>query len=175
MSAVNKEMVKHWLVCISLVLLLPPSALGTECASASSPEQPSGTEIRVESVNELQRAVRSAQPGSVILLAPGGYKLTATAAVGTDDITIRGEGDTCIDVFIMGAGMNNPDYGGAPHGIWTDASGLTVQNLTIRDFYQHGIVLNPGAESPTFQNIRIVDTGKPVSYTHLTLPTSDLV
>ncbi|WP_175497306.1 right-handed parallel beta-helix repeat-containing protein [Marinobacter sp. DSM 26671] len=56
--------------------------------------------------------------------------------------------------------MNNPDYRGAPHGIWTDASGLTVQNLTIRDFYQHGIVLNPGAESLTFQNIRILDTGK---------------
>ncbi|EHJ05133.1 hypothetical protein KYE_07397 [Marinobacter manganoxydans MnI7-9] len=56
--------------------------------------------------------------------------------------------------------MDNPDDNGAPHGIWTDASGLTVQNLTIRAFYQHGIVLNPGAESPTFQNIRILDTGK---------------
>jgi len=97
--------------------------------------------------------VHSAEPGSVILLAPGDYRLTATVAVGTDQITLRGSGNTCSDVIIMGAGMNNPDYGGAPHGIWTDASGLTVQNLTIRDFYQHGIVLNPGAESPTFQNI----------------------
>lgn len=111
-------------------------------------------------MQQLQHAVLSAGLGSVILLAPGEYKLTATVAVRTEQITLRGTGDTCGDVVITGAGMSNPDYGGAPHGIWTNASGLTVQNLTIRDFYQHGIVLNPGAQSPLFQNIRILDTGK---------------
>jgi hypothetical protein len=80
--------------------------------------------------------------------------------VRTDNIALRGGGKGCGDVVLLGAGMNNTDYGGAPHGIWTDASGLTVQNLTIRDFSQHGVVLNPGADSPTFQNIRILDTGK---------------
>ena len=123
-------------------------------------EQPSGTEVNVGNANELQRAVRSAKLDSIILLAPGEYRLIATIGVRTDRITLRGKGDGCRDVIIMGAGMNNPDYGGAPHGIWTNASGLTVQNLTIRDFYQHGIVLNPGAESPTIQNIQVLDTGK---------------
>tara|TARA_R100000789_G_scaffold70099_1_gene65654 strand:+ start:12011 stop:12982 length:972 start_codon:yes stop_codon:yes gene_type:complete len=116
--------------------------------------------VTVDGVEKLQRVVRSAQPDTVVLLVPGEYKLTSTITVRADHLTIRGLGDACSDVIIAGAGMNNPDYGGAPHGIWTDASGLTVQNLTIRDFYQHGIVLNPGAESPTFQNIRILDTGK---------------
>lgn len=153
-------MVKHWLAYICLMLLFPPGGLGAECVSASFSEQPSGTEIRVASAAELQRALRSAQADSVILLAAGEYSLTGTVAVRTDHITIRGTGNNCSEVVIIGAGMNNPDYGGAPHGIWTDASGLTVQNLTIRDFFQHGIVLNPGAESPTFQNIRILDTGK---------------
>jgi len=141
-------------------MALSTGAAAVECSSASLPEQPPGREVRVKNGDELQRAVRSAATGSVILLSPGEYRLTATVAVRIDQITIRGTGDTCGDVVIMGAGMNNLDYGGAPHGIWTDASGLTVQNLTIRDFYHHGIVLNPGAGPPTFQNIRILDTGK---------------
>jgi hypothetical protein len=111
-------------------------------------------------VNDLERAVQFASSGIVILFAPGEYRLQATFQVRKNNITLRGSGNDCSDVILQGAGMNNIDYSGAPYGIWTNASGLTVQNLTIRDFFQHGIVLNPGAESPTFQNIRKLDTGK---------------
>ena len=141
-------------------MFLTTGAAAVECSSAAVPDQPPGKEIRVGNVNELQRAVRSAEPGSVILLAPGAYRLTATLGVRTDNITLRGTGAGCGDVRLQGAGMDNADYGGAPHGIWTNASSLTVQNLTIQDFFHHGVVLNPGAQSPTFQNIRILDTGK---------------
>ena len=141
--------------------MIPPTGLASvDCSSSSLPELPPAREVRVQNADELRRAVHFAGPGSVILLAPGEYMLTATLSVRRDNITLRGNGETCGHVRLKGAGMDNSNYGGAPHGIWTDASGLTVQNLTIRDFYQHGIVLNPGAESPTFQNIRIVDTGK---------------
>jgi pectate lyase len=149
-----------WCFLLVFWMTLPPATAAIECSSAPLPEPPSGREISVKNVEELQRTVRSAEPGSVILLAPGEYRLKATLSVRTDIITLRGNGEACGDVRVRGAGMDEANYGGAPHGIWTDASGLMVQNLTIADFYQHGVVLNPGAESPTFQNIRILDTGK---------------
>lgn len=157
-AAFRKASLSRWLFW-SLGIAITPQAAAVACSSAPLPEQPRGREIEVKNVYELQRAVRSAEPGNVILLAPGEYRLTVTLAVRTDNITLRGRGGGCDDVRLKGAGMNEADYGGAPHGIWSDASGLTVQNLTIRDFYQHGVVLNPGAASPTFQNIRILDVG----------------
>ena len=153
-------MSKYLLVCIFLGSLIPVKALALSCPSDEVSQQSLGNVLSVENAKQLQIAVRSASPNSVILLKPGEYRLTATVAVSTNQITLCGQKGRGSGVIIMGAGMNNSDYGGAPHGIWTNASGLTVQNLTIRDFYQHGIVLNPGAESPTFQNIRILDTGK---------------
>jgi len=148
-------------VCyLFLLMILPLNVEAFECSSAPVPEQPSGREVRVGNAGELQRVLRSAESGRIILLKPGVYRLSATLTVRTDNVTLRGNGKACGDVVLKGAGMNNPNYRGAPHGIWTDASGFTVQNLTIRDFFQHGIVLNPGAESPTFQNIRILNTGK---------------
>lgn len=152
-------MILGWLFCLCLGIIFPLDAAAVECSAAPLPGLPSGQEVRVGSVGELQHAVRSSAPGSIILLAPGNYRLMATLEVRKDDITLRGSGDECGDVLLKGAGMNNADFGGAPHGLWTNASGLTVQNLTIKDFYGHGVVLNPGAESPTFQNIRILDTG----------------
>jgi len=143
-----------------LGMISPKVWASADCSSAPLPELPPGREVRVKNVDELQRAVGSAAPGSVILLAPGEYRLTATLVVRADKIILRGKGEVCSEVLLEGAGMDNVDFGAAPHGIWTNAASLTVQNLTIQDFYQHGIVLNPGAESPTFQNIRILDTGK---------------
>ena len=145
---------------LSFAMALSTGTAAVECLSALLPEQPPGRVVRLQNADELQRAVRSAVPGSVILLASGEYRLTATLAVRTDNITLRGNGEACGDVRLKGPGMDNADFGGAPHGIWADASGLRVQNLTIQDFYNHGVVLNPGAGSPTFQNIRILDTGK---------------
>ncbi|WP_349343072.1 hypothetical protein [Marinobacter sp. MMG032] len=150
-----------WMFFLCLHLVSSVTGAGiVGCSSSPLPDQPSGPESVVDRVNDLERAVQFASSGSVILLAPGEYRLQATLQVRKNNITLRGSGNDCSDVILQGAGMNNIDYNGAPYGIWTNASGLTVQNLTIRDFFQHGIVLNPGAESPTFQNIRILDTGK---------------
>jgi hypothetical protein len=159
-SLVIKDLIMCRLFFLCLIIILPLRSEAVECSSAPLPVQPSGMELSVGNAGELQSVVRVAESGSVILLKPGTYMLTGTLAVRTDNVTLRGNGEGCGGVVLKGAGMNNMDFRGAPHGIWTNASGLTVQNLTIRDFFQHGIVLNPGAESPTFQNIRILDTGK---------------
>ncbi|PTB99224.1 hypothetical protein C9993_04175 [Marinobacter sp. Z-F4-2] len=143
-------------------VLFPSKAFAFECGKVQLlfPLLESRKLISVETGDELHRAVLAAEDNTIILLNAGEYSLNETIRITTDHITIRGGGETCADVVIKGSFMDDLDYDYAPHGIWTDASGLTVQNLTIRDFYEHGIVLNPGAESPTFQNIRILDTGK---------------
>jgi len=143
---------------ILLLAVVPSNIKAAECLPSSLPTQPPGQVISVQDVGALYRALRSAQPGSVILLAPGEYRLTATLSVRTDQITLRGGADSCDGVRIIGPGMEVLSKD-APHGIWSDAKALTVQNLTIKEFHQHGIILNSGAESPVVQNVRFLDIG----------------
>ncbi|AFP31112.1 right-handed parallel beta-helix repeat-containing protein [Marinobacter sp. BSs20148] len=142
-----------------LLLFLPLQASASECVSAALPASPKGAAISVKNVGELYRATRVAQPGSIIVLAPGDYRLTATLSIRAEDITLRGAAETCNAVKLIGPGMEAVEYNGAPNAIWSDAVGLRVQNLTIKDFHQHGIVLNPGAESPVIQNVLFQDIG----------------
>jgi hypothetical protein len=143
---------------IFLLVVVPEDVKASECAAAALPAQPAGQVTNVQNVGALYRALRSAQPGSVLLLAPGEYRLSATLSVRTDNITLRGAAEGCNGVRIIGPGMEVLSSG-APTGIWSDAKGLTVQNLTIEAFHQHGIVLNPGAEAPVIQNVRFLDIG----------------
>lgn len=117
-------------------------------------------DIAVESASELYKALNQVGPGSVLQLLPGDYELSSTLAIRKKDLTLRGGGGGCDGVRLLGPGMNNPKYGGAPHAIWSNATGLIVENLTIQGFYQHGIIFNPGAQSPTIRNVRVLDTGQ---------------
>ncbi len=38
--------------------------------------------------------------------------------------------------------------------------GVTIANLTIRDFYQHPIVFNAGTQSPLVHNVHLIDAGQ---------------
>lgn len=60
---------------------------------------------------------------------------------------------------LVGKGMTNGNYGAVRFGVWTNAQRITIANLTIRDVYEHHIILNPGAESPRIYNVRLVDAG----------------
>lgn len=140
------------------IISLIPLSFGND--SFSNFAEARGAVVIIQSTSELYRAFNQAESGSTLLLSPGDYKLTATLANRADNLTIRGSGERFDEVRLLGPGMSNPDYGGAPHAIWSNAVGLTVENLSIQGFYQHGIILNPGAQSPTIRNVRIVDTGQ---------------
>lgn len=144
---------------VFLLLFLPLKAFANECLTAVLPALPEGEAILVKNAAELYRAARSTQPGNVIVLAAGEYRLSATLSIRTDYITLRGAADSCDAVQLIGPGMEAVEYSGVPNAIWSDAIGLRVQNLTIKDFYQHGIVLNSGAESPVIQNVVFQDIG----------------
>ncbi len=58
--------------------------------------------------------------------------------------------------------MSGPSDGGVPFGIWVGGNvrGVTIANLTIRDVYNHPIMLNAGAQSPLIHNVRLVNAGQ---------------
>ncbi len=75
-------------------------------------------------------------------------------------MTIRGETNDPEDVVLAGRGMENPDFGAVPHGIWCNTPNLKVQNLTIRDVYFHPIQLAGTADNPQIYNVRLIDAGE---------------
>ncbi len=123
-------------------------------------EIPSGTTVNVSSNSELQTAVSSLQDNTILRLAPGTYNLSNTLYIRKNNITLVGTGNTAEDVVLVGKGMDNASYGNVPHGIWSDATGLTITNLTIRDVFSHTIIFNPGAEQPHIYNVRLINSGE---------------
>jgi hypothetical protein len=89
--------------------------------------QESDNIVRVASESQLQQAMRSVSEDSVILIAPGAYKLTRTLWVQTNNVTIRGDSDRCDDIVLIGEGMENAaGLDSVPHGIWTNAANTRV-------------------------------------------------
>lgn len=174
-----------WLAAVSIPLLgaacivqpgyeyVPPGGAATvdlinddSCILLPGPQSadPAGkfaNEIRVSTEPELQGALASLQPDTLIILAPGTYRLTQSLFVRKDNVTLRGDSERCDEVVLQGLGMDNPDGRTAvPHGVWSDADDLSIQNLTIRDVWFHGLALNAGAQSPSVYNVRFLDNGQ---------------
>lgn len=131
-----------------------------DCLPAPALPAPSGTVVEVDTVADLQQAVSNLVPGTTILIAPGTYALSSTLYVRKDNVSIRGASDRCDQVVLVGKGMENASYGAVPHGIWSDAANLKVQNLSINEVYFHAIQLDPIAEAPHIYNVRMLDAGE---------------
>jgi hypothetical protein len=117
--------------------------------------------VNVSTESQLQAAVQGAKPGTTILIAPGTYNLTNTLYLnGKSDVVIRGATNNRDDVVLVGKGMNAANDGGVPYGIWINGQRVTIANLTIRDVYNHPIILNPPASSPHIYNVRLVNAGQ---------------
>ncbi len=121
---------------------------------------PTGVVVRVTTAQELDQAVTNLGEDTTILLAPGRYSLISTLWILKQNVTIRGETNDPDDVVLNGRGMENPDFGAVPHGIWCNAPNLKVQNLTIRDVYFHPIQLAGTADNLQVYNVRLIDAGE---------------
>jgi hypothetical protein len=121
---------------------------------------PTGNLVHVSTVSALQSAVSNVSEGTTIMIAPGNFQLTKTLFVRKDNVTIRGEENNCDGTTLIGKGMENTNFGNVPHGIWTDAANLKVQNLTIRSVFHHPIQFSPNADSPHIYNVRLLDAGE---------------
>jgi len=133
--------------------------LGPPCLSAPTLPAPVGNIVNVSNISQLQNAISPSNlvSGSTILLAPGNYYLNDTLNISRDNVTLRGATDGCDDVVLIGKGMEDSSV---QHGIFTNNKGLKVQNLVIRDVYNHPIALNAGADSPQIYNVKLLNAGQ---------------
>lgn len=130
------------------------------CRAKSELPAVSGTVVNVDTVGALESAVSNLQDGTTILLKPGVYNLSNTLYIRKKNVVLRGDGASCEEVVLAGKGMDNANYGNVPHGVWSDAVGLTITNLTIKDVYQHAIILNQGAQLPVINSVQLLNSGQ---------------
>ncbi|TCS41070.1 hypothetical protein [Reinekea marinisedimentorum] len=121
---------------------------------------PSEADYYVSNVSQLHDAVNSLTDNQSILIEPGTYDLQSTLWISESNVSIIGNSSTCDAVMLVGNGMENSNDGGVPYGIWTNAEGLTVKNLTIKDTYSSSIILNHGAHNAHLYNLGLVDAGE---------------
>src|SRR5262249_57053222 len=78
------------------------------------------------------------------------------------NVGIRGATGNADDVVLVGPGMAQASYGNVPYGIWTGdgVNGVTIANVTIRDFYFHPIIFNGGTQSPRVYNVHLINAGE---------------
>lgn len=112
-------------------LALAPSC-GSDAGTAEILEVPG-------SFATIQQAVDAAEPGDLILVAPGTYH--ERVAVSTPRITIRGEDRNTV---ILDGEDRLVD------GIVVTADGVAVENLTVQRYRQNGVIVNgsSGRELP---------------------------
>ncbi len=125
---------------------------------------PTGTVVNVSTLSQLQNAVAGIASNTTIVIAPGTYNLNGPLYInGTfTNVGIRGATGNRDDVVLVGKGMTGPNDGGVPFGIWVggNVQGVTIAHLTIRDIFNHPIMLNAGAQSPLIHNVRLVNAGQ---------------
>ena len=115
--------------------------------------------INVSTLTQLQGAIANLVSNQTILIADGIYNLNSVLYLpqNISNIVIKGASGNRDSAVIKGPGMNNSSVN---FGFWLEnIDGITFQDLTIRDFYQHGIIANGGVNKPVFRNLRIIDVG----------------
>ena len=154
---------RYAVVAIVGLCCLERAALAGPAVPPAPLPAPTGPVVVVSTVGQLQQAV-AALTSTTIVVAAGTYQLTAPLYInGTfTNVGIRGATGNRDDVVIVGRGMTGSNDGGVPFKIWvgSDVRGVTIAHLTIRDVFNHPIMLNAGAESPFVHNVRLANAGQ---------------
>jgi hypothetical protein len=149
---------------LSTSILSSPAAYAGPVSPAPPLPAPSGTVLHVSTEAQLQTAMSQLRSYTTIVLAPGTYRLTRTLYINGSfvDVGVRGATNNPADVVLVGPGMTNGSYGSVPHGIWSggNVQGVTIANMTIRDFYFHPIIFNGGTQAPLVHNVRLLNAGE---------------
>ena len=135
------------------------SQSATVTVTPPSTTPPPSSSVNVSNVSGLQSAIAGLTSNTTVLLADGTYNLTGTLYLpqNISNVTIKGASGNRDAVIIKGPGMTNS---AVSFGFWADnVNGITFQDMTIRDFNQHAIILNGGVNTPVFRNLHIVDIG----------------
>jgi len=152
-------------VCTILVLFFSAAVAEAKPARPAPPlPAPPGTVIDISTESQLQAAMAAITSNVTIVLAPGTYRLTRSLYFNGafTNVGIRGATENSDDVVVVGTGMADSNYGSVPYGIWTGGGvdGITIANLTIRDFYFHPIIFNGGTNRARVYNVHLIDAGQ---------------
>jgi hypothetical protein len=135
------------------------SIINATTQATTTPSTSNGNTVAVSTLSQLQNAVMSLVSNSTLAIADGTYNLNAPLYLprAISNVTIKGASGNRDAVIIKGPGMMNSSVA---FGFWADnVSGITFQDMTIRDFNQHAIILNGGVDNPVFRNLHIIDIG----------------
>jgi hypothetical protein len=146
-----------------LMLCFPAFAAAAPARPAPALSPSSGTVVRVSTDTQLRAAIASLASNTTIEIAPGTYPLQDALWVNGSfsNVVIRGATNDSEDVVLAGAGMTNASV---PYGIWVGGNvrNITIANLTIRDVYNHAIILNEGTQSPLLHNLHLMNAGQQI-------------
>jgi hypothetical protein len=114
----------------------------------------------VSTFSGLKSASANANPGDQIIIAAGNYHVTQALYITTPNLTFTGATGNRDDVVLYGNGMNVNS--GVTEGFWAAASGIRLENVTIRDFWHHGIHIagNPYADNVVISNVKTINCGE---------------
>ena len=139
---------------VSRVTPLLALLFASGCAPAAS-----SSHVTVSSLAGLQTAIDNAPPGETIILEPAVYhERRAIRIQGKHDLTISGATNDYADTVIRGPGMGDSSL---QSNIRLDnADDITLENLTLRDSYYHGVQINNDSDRFTANNVRTLDNGE---------------
>ena len=120
----------------------------------------------VDTFSELRDAGRFGAPGDEIVIAPGQYHVTTALYITTPNLTFRGATGNRDDVVLYGNGMNVNS--GVLECFYPAADGVELHNVTIRDFWHHGIHITGRTDSTTdgyadnvvISNVKTINCGE---------------
>lgn len=121
--------VRHTVAAIAVIGLLA-GCTGAERDRSSEPARSSPTTIEVpRDAPSISAAVDRARPGDLVLVDAGTYRESVTVEV--EGITLRGRDRNAV-VLDGGGELEN--------GVMVLADGVTVENLTVRNFASNGVL-----------------------------------
>lgn len=116
--------------------------------------------IEVGTVSALRSAIQNANAGDVISILPGTYNMQDTLVAAAPNVTVMGASGVRGDVILRGRGMDNENYGNCPHGFYCQYPGLTLKDLTLEQYYFHGLTFGAGAGNAVVDNVDMLDMGQ---------------
>ncbi|MBM7774754.1 hypothetical protein JOD54_004958 [Actinokineospora baliensis] len=121
----------------AVLAVLALASCGSEDSGPGTGSRPPGTQVTIRvpaDAPTIAAGVSLAQPGDLVLVAPGVYH--ESVKVDTERVTLRGESR---DGVVIDGQLRRPN------GIVVTASGVAVQNLTVRNNTQNGVLVTGSA------------------------------
>lgn len=127
------------MLALSSLLILPLAGCGAGSHPSDQGRRPAGSHVTIHVPSDaptISAAVSLAKPGDLVLVAAGVYH--ESAKITTPRITLRGESR---EQVVIDGQLQQPD------GVVVTAPGVAVENLTVRNNTQNGILVTGSAKA----------------------------